>query len=205
MSSFDEAIKVILKHEVGPGNDPLRGWVDHPADPGAETNWGISTLMIVREKMTHEDLGIDPSIPLPYWDAVKKKYVYQPGYLKKMPLEKAVAIYKRMYWDPYHFDQINDQIAATKIADCGVNCGQNRAIAMAQRASTACGQPCKDDGICGPKTIAAINACGPEAFVRALAAQMQKHYDSIVAAKPAKAVFLKTWTRRAQWGVNLPR
>lgn len=201
MSTFDKAIETILQHELAPGNDPLRGWVDHPADPGAETNWGISTLMIVRENMSMADLGLDPSTPKPYWDSAAKRYVYQPGYLKKMPLAKAIEIYKRMYWDPFHFDQINDQTAATKIADCGVNCGQNRAIAMAQRAATACGHPCNDDGVMGPKTIAAINAIEPKTFVRAMGAEMQKYYNGIVAAKPAKGVFLKTWTRRAQWGV----
>lgn len=202
MSTFAEAIKVILAHELAPGNDPMRGWVDHPADPGAETNWGISTLMIVREGMSMADLGLDPATPKPYWDAATKKYVYQHGYLRAMPLEKAVAIYERLYWAPYKFDLINDQTAATKIADAGVNCGQNRAIAMAQRAATVCGHPCNDDGVTGPKTIAAINACEPKAFVRAMGAQMQAHYNDLVAKNPAKGVFLRTWTRRAQWGVQ---
>jgi hypothetical protein len=34
MSGFDEAVKMVLKHEGG--------YVNHPSDPGGETNFGIS-------------------------------------------------------------------------------------------------------------------------------------------------------------------
>ena len=206
MSTFDEAIKVIWAHEVAPGNDPLRGWVDHPADPGGETNWGISSLMIAREKMTPADLGLDPTTPMPYMVTLAgtskpKLVVPRPGYLKAMPPVFAMDIYKRIYWTPYHFEQIADQTAATKICDCGVNCGQARAIAMAQRAASACGHYAKDDGLIGPKTIEAINACEPRAFVRAYAKEMQARYDMLVAKNPDLAVFHRNWSRRAQWGV----
>lgn len=200
MSTFDEAIKVIWAHEVAPGNHPLRGWVDHPADPGGETNWGISSLMIARERLTAADLGLPQGTLMPYVTE-GRVVVPQPGYLKAMPASKAVAIYRRFYWDPYHFDQINDQIAATKICDCGINCGQARAIRMAQRAATACGQPATEDGKIGPKTIAAINACDPQEFVFAYAGEMQARYDMLVERNPSLKVFHKNWTRRASWGV----
>lgn len=201
MASFNEAIEVIWEHEVAPGKDPLRGWVDHPADPGGETNWGISSLMIAREKMTPHDLGLPPSTPMPYFDSNKKLVVPQPGYLKAMPAWAARMIYEKIYWTPYQFDKIASQTIATKICDCGVNCGQARAIAMAQRAATKCSQPCKDDGLMGPKTIAAINACDEVAFLRAYGAEMQARYDMLVTKNPSLKVFHKNWSRRARWGV----
>ena len=71
MADFNYAIKVILKHEGG--------WVSDPADPGGETNFGISMLIIGREKITDAELGV--------------KYT-GPGWLKNMKVENASAIYK---------------------------------------------------------------------------------------------------------------
>lgn len=59
--NFDRAFLIILKHE---GN-----YVNHPSDPGGETNYGIS-------KRAYPDLDI-----------------------KNMTIEQAKEIYKKDYWD----------------------------------------------------------------------------------------------------------
>lgn len=60
MAIFEAAIPTVLKHEGG--------YVNHPADPGGETNFGIC-------KRQYPDLDI-----------------------KALTQDKAVAIYKRDYW-----------------------------------------------------------------------------------------------------------
>lgn len=180
MSSFDESIKVILAHEGG--------WVNHPSDPGAETNFGISTLIIKRENITAEELGIAPNT------------MFKDGYLKPMKVDNAKALYKKLFWDRYKYGNIIDQAVATKVFDCAVNCGPGRSHKMAQKAVNACGGNVTVDGLLGPKTFAAINAIDPVVFVRAFANEMRSYYNSIVAVRPSLKVFIKNWTRRAGWG-----
>lgn len=184
MGNWDEAIKVILKHEGG--------WVSNPADPGGETNWGISTLIIKRENITAAELGVDPAT------------MYQPNYLKPMKVDAAIALYKKLFWDRYKYEQLSDQMVATKVFDCSVNCGPGRAHKMAQQAANKCGQSLTVDGILGPKSIAAINACDPVKFRDAMADEMRAYYTSIATAKPSLQIFLKNWLKRASWGDPTP-
>ncbi len=178
MSTFDLAIPVILAHEGG--------WVSNPADPGGETNYGISTLIIRREGITAEKLGIDPAT------------MFQPGYLKPMKVDAAKAIYKEYFWDKFGYGRLNDQTVATKVFDCSVNCGQRRAHVLAQRACP----PLVTDGILGPASVAAINALDPKRFVTQMAEEMKKYYATIIVANPKLKVFEKNWMHRAQWGVQ---
>ncbi len=176
MADFDKAIPVILKHEGG--------WVDNPADPGGETNFGISMLMVRREGMTPAQLGI------PNFD---------PGCMKLMTVDTAKSIYRKLFWDKPGYGRVTDDVVATKIFDCAVNCGPSRAHAMAQRAATSLGHVCKDDGILGAISIAAINSCDPKQFLAAMADQMLTYYKAIVARSPSLGIFLRNWTKRAGW------
>ena len=154
MNSFEEAIKVVLRHEGG--------WVDDPADRGGETNFGISTLIIAREGITNEFLGMPPG-------------PRAPGWLKKLTLEGAVRVYRQLFWDRYGYAGINDLVVATKVFDCAVNCGPARSHAMAQRAANLCGAPCDVDGLLGPESMKAINASPPRQFVVEFAGQHERH------------------------------
>lgn len=179
MSTFEQAIPVILKHEGG--------WVNNPNDFGQETNFGISMLIIRNENLTLQDLGIDN---------------WLPGCLKKMTVETAKNLYKRLFWDKYKYGEINDQTVATKILDCSVNCGPKRAHIMAQRACTALGTPIDIDGILGPESFKTINSFDPHTFVVEYARQMLNYYNAIVQKNPTQSVFIKNWTLRSQWGVT---
>lgn len=177
MSSFDLTIPIILQHEGG--------WVNNPFDPGGETNFGISMLIIKREKLTLEQLGIDN------WES---------GCLKKMTVETAKNLYNILFWDRYGYQACADQTIATKICDCAVNCGPGRAATMAQKAANACGQNLTVDGILGPHSFATINAIDPKTYVHAYADQMRTYYNGIVAANPKLKVFLTNWIKRSTWG-----
>ena len=179
MADFNQAILVILQHEGG--------WVSNPADPGGETSMGISTLIIKREKISAQELGIDPAT------------MYQPGYLKPMKVAAAIAIYKRLFWDRYDYGHLVDQTVATKVFDASVNCGPKRAHGMIQRAANQCGQSLQVDGILGPHTLAALNACDPEQLVKAMCQQMRMYYTLISNTNPSLKVFLRNWLKRAAW------
>jgi lysozyme family protein len=177
MSDFYMAIPTILKHEGG--------WVCHPSDPGGETNHGISTLMVERERISNQELGLPEG--------------RSPGWMKAMTVESASKIYKKFFWDKPGYSQILDQRMATKVFDVAVNCGPARAHVMAQRAVNRCGQNVQADGILGSKSIQALNTVDPQAWMLAMCDEQLKYYQAIVAKRPSLAVFLKNWTKRASW------
>lgn len=73
MANFDTAVKIILKHEGG--------YVNHPSDPGGETNFGIS-------KRAYPDVDI-----------------------ANLTEEGAAEIYRRDYWDRIKGDDLPYPIA----------------------------------------------------------------------------------------------
>lgn len=195
-ATFDQAIPVVLTHEGG--------WVDNPADAGRETNFGISSLIIAREKITAEDLGLDPATPMPTLDDKGAVATYQPGYLKPMTVDAAKGIYKRLFWDRYKYEQIDDQTVATKIFDACVNMGQGHAHPLAQAAANDCnGWPgIAQDGVLGPASMAAINTSKPVEFIQVYADRLAGYYQAIVSKHPSQRVFLRNWLKRASWGVQ---
>jgi lysozyme family protein len=70
--TFDEAFHRLLGHEGG--------YVNHPADPGGETNWGIS-------KRQFPDLDI-----------------------KALTVDEAKGIYRRGYWNQVRADDLPAQL-----------------------------------------------------------------------------------------------
>lgn len=92
---FRRCIEVILRHEGG--------YVNHPSDPGGETNMGIA-------KKFYPELDI-----------------------KNLTRDQAVAIYFRDYWTPMNLQEIYNENLVLQIFDMGVNAGIRRAIAIMQR------------------------------------------------------------------------
>lgn len=178
MAEFAESIKTILHHEGG--------WVCDPNDPGGETNYGVSTLIIQREKLTPRDLGID-------------RDVFARGCLKEMTEEGARKVYRDFFWLRYGYGDIENQDVATKVFDAAVNMGPTWGHRLAQYALIECGYPVNPDGVMGPKTISALNSVDPQQWLKSMVAQMEQRYRLIVAGRPQSAKFLSTWLRRAAW------
>ena len=99
MSDFDKAFDLLIGNEGG--------YVNNLADPGGETNWGITRTV-----------------------AVDNGYA---GSMKLMPKETAKQIYKKMYWDKLQCDQL-PFIVAFQLLDAGVNHGNSQAVKFLQRA-----------------------------------------------------------------------
>lgn len=174
MALFEPAIEIVLRHEGG--------FVDHPADPGGATNWGISLRFLVREGI---DLDLDADGDLDADD------------IRLMPRETAIKIYRERIWDRFGYAQIAGQELATKVFDLAVNMGAAQSHKCLQRACWAAGAAIDDDGILGPVTLAAANKLPPAAVLAALRSEAAGFYRLLAATRPSLAVFLTGWLRRA--------
>ncbi|WEL99705.1 MULTISPECIES: glycoside hydrolase family 108 protein [Delftia] len=112
------------------------------------------------------------------------------GEMRDLPRDRAKSIYRRLYWDAVRADELPEAVRFD-VFDGAVNSGPAQSIKWLQRAAGAA-----DDGILGPKTIAAAVAAGP-----ALAARYNGHRLLFLADRPTWGSFGKGWARRI--GKNL--
>ena len=185
MSNFDAAFDVVLGHEGG--------FVDHDADPGGATNFGISLRYLQRRGDLDDDgvldgdldgdgdVDIDDIIAL---TPARSKHLYHSG-----------------FWVPNRLPEVENNEVATKIFDIAVNTGSRQAWRIVQRAcNTACepGDELEVDGKVGPKTLAIVNAISQkEVLLDAIRAEQLAFYEDLVERKPDLAVFLDGWANRA--------
>lgn len=97
--NFDEAFHHLLGHEGG--------YVNHPDDPGGETNWGVTKV-------------------------VARQHGYE-GLMKDMPVAVAKAVYRKSYWDAVQADNLPPAIRYA-VFDAAVNSGVGTSIRWLQQA-----------------------------------------------------------------------
>ena len=158
------------------------GYVNHPADRGGPTAFGIT-------------------------EAVARANGYV-GPMKLMPREEAAGIYRRLYWLRPRFDalgELSPRIAA-ELFDSGVNMGPAVAITFLQRALTALNRSGRDfpdlvpDGRIGAATLDSLRrflavrgAGGETVLLRALDALQGERYVRLAERRPANEAFLYGW------------
>ena len=155
------------------------GYVDHPADKGGPTCFGIT-------------------------QAVARAHGYA-GPMPQMPREQAVAIYRRLYWSRPRLDDVASRspALAAELFDTGVNMGPAVAITFLQRALTALNRNAGDypdlvpDGRIGAVTLAPLDRClairGEMVLLRALEALQGERYLRLAERRPANEAFLYGW------------
>lgn len=159
------------------------GFVDHPADRGGPTCWGIT-------------------------EAVARAHGYG-GAMADLPREEAVALYTRLYWHRPRFHQVARRAPkiALELFDTGANMGPGVAATFLQRALTALNRNGRDypdlvpDGRIGPRTLAALDAFlsvrgtggGQTILLRALEALQGERYLRLAEKRPANEAFLYGW------------
>ena len=158
------------------------GYVNHPADRGGPTCWGIT-------------------------EAVARAHGYA-GAMAALPREEAAAIYRRLYWLRPRLDQVGQRAPrlAAELFDTGANMGPAVAATFLQRALTALNRNCKDypdlvpDGRIGPQTLAALDSfltargrAGETVLLRALEALQGERYLRLAERRPANEAFLYGW------------
>ena len=110
------------------------GYANNPADPGGETNRGIT-------RATYEAY-------------LQKKGLPTKVSMRDIPEAHVEDIYRTMFWDRVKGDQLPPKLAM-QVFDFAVNSGPDRAIRYLQFLVGT-----TQDGIIGPKTIAAVHgAC----------------------------------------------
>jgi lysozyme family protein len=116
------------------------GYVNHPRDPGGMTNLGVT-------KRT--------------WEAYVGHEVDEAA-MRALTPEVVKPFYKKLYWDKIKGDDLPSGVDYAAY-DLAVNSGTGRAAKYLQEIA---GVPA--DGVIGPKSIAAIQACPANEMVDAL-------------------------------------
>ena len=159
------------------------GYVNHPADRGGPTNFGIT-------------------------EAVARAHGYS-GAMRNLPRSEAAAIYKRLYWLRPRFDEVakRSEGVAAELFDSGVNMGPAVAATFLQRALSALNRDRQDyadlvpDGRIGTATLAALDKFlelrgrkkGETVLLKALDALQGERYIRLAERRPANEAFLYGW------------
>ena len=96
--NFDECLKMLLHHEGG--------YVNHPSDPGGETNLGVT-------KKVYQE-----------WGGTKD--------MKDLTVEDVAPIYKKNYWDRCKCDDLESGVDCV-VFDWAVNSGTGRSAKAIQK------------------------------------------------------------------------
>ena len=96
--NYDQCLKIILHHEGG--------YVNHPEDPGGETNLGVT-------KRVYEEHGGTKD-------------------MKDLTVEDVAPIYKKSYWDKMKGDDLPSGLDLC-VFDFGINAGPGRAAKFLQK------------------------------------------------------------------------
>lgn len=108
------------------------------------------------------------------------------GPMRDLPRDTAKAIYRAQYWDKVKADSMPFPVAF-QVFDAAVNHGTGQAAKFLQRAAGVA-----DDGVIGPKTLAAVAAHDSAALLLLFNAEREQFYTNL----STWASFGKGWSRR---------
>ena len=145
------------------------GVADHPRDPGGLTNLGVT---IGTAKANGMDVDGDGDVD-------------RQDVLKLTPAH-VEPLYKRKYWDAVEGDRLPAGVDLMTF-DAAVNSGPVRARRWLQEAAGV-----KQDGVIGPKTLAALNAQPPAETIE----NLRKIRDAFYRSLSHFDVFGRGWLRR---------
>ncbi|MGN5375691.1 glycoside hydrolase family 108 protein [Sphingomonas hankookensis] len=167
------------------------GYVDHPADRGGPTRYGITQAVARAEGYTQA--------------------------MRDLPRAFAARLYRRRYWQVPGFDRvaIRAPLLAAELFDTGVNMGPAVAATFLQRVLNALNREQRDwgdlvvDASIGARTLQALDALlatrGPAAeavVVTAVNALQGERYLRLAETRPANEAFLYGWLAQR---VDTPR
>lgn len=186
MATVDKFIPVVLRWEAGitvKDNETLeqaferakkKGFSNDPDDPGGATMVGV-TLSTYKTYCKRNGLRT-PSVTD----------------LKAISYKVWRDILHTMYWNKWKADLIEDQSVANMLVDWVWGSGASVGIKRPQRLLKV-----TQDGIVGPKTIAAVNSA--QDFLETLYDARKAHFNEIVRKKPSQKKWLKGWINRIDY------
>jgi len=171
---FNRIIAIILENEGGFVNDAL--------DPGGATKLGVSLRFLKSVGDLRYDLDHDGDIDI--------------DDIRGLTPEIAKQIYFERFYAPLRLDELTSTALALEVMDHGVNAGIRSAVMILQRIAG-----CKQDGVIGPKTIAAANTFKDNIAYRYMQGRYL-FYEDLVEAKPKFIKYLDGWNNRVKHTYN---
>lgn len=182
---FVAALAFMLPHEgvswTPTGIVTATGFADDPADPGGVTNWGVSLRFAQ---------SVGGALDVNHDGVIDRRDIVG------MTLADAIQAYRIRFWEPGGYAELPGLIGR-KLFDLAVNTGPAQAHRIAQRAARAAGRPLVEDGVLGPVSRAALNACAPGELFAALRSEAAGFYRGLVLRNAALARFETGWLNRA--------
>ncbi|MFB0875445.1 MULTISPECIES: glycoside hydrolase family 108 protein [unclassified Sphingobium] len=163
------------------------GHVNHPNDPGGETNKGITKKVAVKHGYTGPMRTIPDAV---VYSIYYESYLKAPGYEPLIPLDPAVT---------------------QELFDTSVNMGPARPSRFFQQSlNEICpALKLKIDGRVGPATIAGFARCQRtllcQAMLPRLDAKQLAEYGRLIRANPKLGVFRKGWVNHRIGNVPLEK
>lgn len=140
-NSFKECLDLVLKSEGG--------WVNHPSDPGGETNLGVTKRV---------------------WE----EYVGHPvESLKKLTKDDVAPLYEQKYWRTCYCEVLPRGLDFV-VFSMGVNAGPGRSIKLLQQSIG-----CVPDGVIGPKTRELISSGNGTNLIAKFSETRREYYRSL--------------------------
>lgn len=146
------------------------GFVDHPADRGGPTKYGITAATL----------------------AAWRGQAVTAADVKALTEQEARAIYEARYIREPGFDRIPEPRLRAHLVDIAVHMGPRRAKLLLQRALGVA-----EDGVIGRQTMAALSGLTAEQLRARLVAHRVRRLARIVAGDPSQVAFLEGWMNRA--------
>ena len=142
-TNFDVCLEMLLEHEGG--------YVNHPKDPGGETNLGVTRAV--------------------YEQHVGRQVM--DGEMRSLTKADVKPIYKTMYWDKVRGDDLPHGLDWS-VFDWAVNSGPGRAAKALQRIVGV-----KPDGGIGPVTLRAVHNFDAGDLIEKMHDQRQAFYEGL--------------------------
>lgn len=147
------------------------GFVDHPADRGGPTKYGITAATLGE------------------WRGLGRPATREEVFA--LTEQEARDIYRQRYIIAPGFDRLKDGALMELMVDAAVNSGPKRAIQWLQAALGVAA-----DGVIGPRTLAALDVADTRKLRRRVLAERLRHLGRLIAANPKQAVFAAGWMNR---------
>jgi lysozyme family protein len=142
--NFEQCIEWLLAHEGG--------YVDHPEDPGGETNLGV-TQRVYRRWCMEQD--------------------YHPKDMRDLTPDDVTPIYRANYWQAIAGDELSSGLDWCCF-DFAVNAGAARSARSIQTIVKV-----KADGAIGKITLAAIESHDAASLIDAMHDRRQRFYEKL--------------------------
>ena len=140
-SNFKECLDLVLKSEGG--------WVNHPSDPGGETNLGVTK-------------------------AVWEEYVGHPvASMKNLTKADVAPLYELKYWRTCYCEVLPRGLDFV-VFSMGVNAGPGRSVKLLQQSIG-----CVPDGVIGPRTRELISTNNSANLIAKFSETRREYYRSL--------------------------